>query len=81
MNLHNNELLEQFNNMKKMPIIEINWADYLELEDDEWEIFYIQANNNGLYCNDMKIEWDNSFSLDEHLALLYEKIIENKLND
>ena len=82
MNSRNNELLEQFNNMKKMPIIEINWADYFELENDDWEMFEIRADNDGLYCNDIKINWDDIYSLEEHLQLLFDKITENKvIND
>ena len=77
-NTHNNELLEQFNNMKKMPIIEVNWADYFELENDDWEIFEVTADNDGLYCNDIKIDWDDYLSLDEHLQLLLDVIIEKK---
>jgi len=75
----NNTLLDQFRNMDKLALFEINWSDYGL--NDEWEIFTIQANEAGLFTNGYPmVEWDNTFSLDEHLQELFEIILEDKLN-
>lgn len=72
-------LKEQFNNIDRMPIIEINTADYIGGEDN-YIIFNISADDTGLYADNIFVEWDNIFSLDEHLQSLYELIIEDVIN-
>lgn len=72
-------LKEQFEAMDRMPIIEINMADYIGGEDD-YIIFDIWADDTGLRTNNIFVEWDNIFSLDEHLQSLYELIIEDVIN-
>ena len=72
-------LKEQFEAMDKMPIIEINMADYIGGEDD-YIVFNISADDTGLRTNNIFVEWDNIFSLDEHLQSLYELIIEDVIN-
>jgi hypothetical protein len=76
-------LLEQFQNMKHDPIIEINWKDYNGELDDDWEIFTIQADEHGVYTivDDglIVVQWDDIFSLDEHLQELYTDILGTKL--
>lgn len=72
-------LKEQFEAMDRMPIIEINMADYIGGEDD-YIIFDISADDTGLRTNNIFVEWDNIFSLDEHLQSLYNLIIEDVLN-
>lgn len=62
-------LKEQFEAMDRMPIIEINTADYIGGADD-----------TGLRTNNIFVEWDNIFSLDEHLQSLHELIIEDVIN-
>ena len=67
-----NNLLDQFNNIKVMPIFEI------ETTDGEFEIHTIEANEQGLSIlyTDVTHEWDNIFSLDENLQMLFENLIE-----
>ena len=72
-------LKEQFEAMDRMPIIEINAADYIG-GDDDYIIFNISADDKGLYADNISVEWDNIFSLDEHLQSLYELIIEDVIN-
>jgi len=62
-------LLTEFNNITKMRMFEI------EVED-EYATYDIQANEKGLYTqgygdNELLVEWDDCFSLDEHLQDLY----------
>lgn len=72
------ELLEQFRGIDKIPVFEINLRDFDDaLEDDEFELHWINADELGLYTNEHRIMWDNTFSLDEHLQELYERIIES----
>jgi hypothetical protein len=75
-----NKLLEQFQNMSKLPLFEINWKDYDSRGEDDYEVFNIQADEHGIYVivdgGIVVIEWDDTFSLDEHLQELYNKIIE-----
>ncbi len=70
------DLLEQFEKMQKMPIIEINKADYIG-GDDDYEIYNITADIKGLYTGSFFVEWDVVFSLDEHLQALMELIIQD----
>ena len=74
-------LIEQFNNMKRIPLFEI------EL-DDEYHIFHIMADDAGLHAggvtnsgfhpyHGLSVEWDDSFSLDEHLQELYDVCLTN----
>lgn len=70
------DLLEQFENMQKMPIIEINKADYIG-GDDDYEIYNITADKKGLYTGSFFVEWDVVFSLDEHLQALMELITQD----
>ena len=70
-------LLEQFNNMHKMPII--------ELQDEttgEWDYWTIYADLHGIRAigTDLFIKWDETFSLDEHLESLFEKLMEAQTN-
>ena len=70
-------LLEKFNAMYKMPIFEIL------NNDGEYEVYYIQATKKGLELGGVTnvgfhsyeletVEWNEDFSLDEHLEKLYE---------
>ena len=73
------ELMQEFENMDRMPIFEINLKDYYEdLEEDEYEIFTLYVNEKGIgvYHSDIFEEWDGCFSLDEHIQSIYEKVIE-----
>ena len=66
------ELIYEFNNMKSMPIIEI------ELDNGEYAIFNISANEDGLSTdNGIGVEWDLDNDLDQHLEALMEAINEN----
>ena len=75
-------LLREFSEMKNLPIIEVNRADFLELEDDDYVVYNILANEKGLYADGgIFIEWDECFSLDEHLQEVYELIINQIINE
>lgn len=66
-----NNLLEEFNNMERIPIME------LEVEQEGYLIVYVTADEEGIYGDFEKVEWDEIFTLDEHLQTLHEKIIES----
>lgn len=76
-------LLKEFNEIDLMPLFEI------ETGPNAWEVFHIEASEEGLEaggaCNlgflsisreELFIEWDPCFSLDEHLETLYDQCIE-----
>lgn len=69
-------LLEQFNEVNKMPIFEINLKDYGLSDNDDYIYTNITANECVLECDSIGVEWDNNFSLDEHLQYLFELWIE-----
>lgn len=69
-------LLEEFKNMNRMPIFEIEI-------DGEYHLYHIQATNKWLELGGVsnvgfmpynleKIEWEEGYSLDYHLEWLYE---------
>jgi hypothetical protein len=69
-------LLEQFNEIKLLPLLEIEYGD------GEFEIYHIMADDIGLHAGDIcntgflsrgiTVEWDDNFSLDENLQALYD---------
>ncbi len=67
-------LLEQFETMKAMPIIEINLKDYGVTEQDEYEAYYLYADEIGIHSGGITIEWDEDLSLDSHLEAVMEEI-------
>ena len=69
-------LLKEFNDMKRLPIIEIDRED-LGITDyeDRYEVFDIEADEVGLHCKNITIEWDDIFSLDEHLQEMYDMLL------
>lgn len=75
------ELIYEFNNMDKMPIIEINLGDYIDGMDGEYEVYNLIVNSAGI-CTDtgLSIDWDVSMDLDEHLEALMEEITTNIMN-
>jgi hypothetical protein len=74
-------LLEQFNEMEKYPIIEINLADYGLSEEDEYIIYNVTANDEFLMTDNIKLFWDEDYSIDENLQYLFDCIIERLLNE
>jgi hypothetical protein len=68
------KLLEQFETMKAMPIIEINLKDYGVTEQDEYEAYYLYADEIGIHSGGITIEWDEDLSLDSHLEAVMEEI-------
>lgn len=71
-------LVEQFEEMKLMPIFEINLKDYGLSEEDEYIYTELTATKRGLRCSGgVGMEWDEVFSLDEHLGTLFELWIES----
>ena len=71
------KLLQEFQNMHKMPIFEIQ-----DETTGEWDYWTIYANEAGLRLigTDIFVQWDDCFSLDEHLESLYEKLMEGQIN-
>ena len=70
------KLINEFNSMDSMPIFEINI-------EDAFYVYYVEATEKGLEAGGCSntgfmamgleyIEWDNRFSLNEHLEELYE---------
>ena len=70
------KLLDQFETMRAMPIIEINLKDYGITEDDEYEAYYLYADEIGIHSGGITVEWDEDLSLDSHLECVMEKIQE-----
>jgi hypothetical protein len=70
---HKEEMIEQFNNIDNMPIIEY------EYEPNEFDVFYIDVDSRGIYVigSNLRIDWDYVFTLDEHLQELYEQIAQS----
>ena len=89
------ELIQEFENIDRMPIFEINIADHLSPDlgiEEEYYIFNIGINDEGIYAGfgtncgikkvkDLFIEWDEYCSLDEHLSYLYELCSEWAVED
>jgi hypothetical protein len=73
---HRNEMIKEFNEMEKDPIIEI------ELENGDYEIFYLFTTPYGIQVRntDILIKWDYCFSLDEHVQTVYAAIVSEYLN-
>ena len=80
------ELIQEFEEMEAQPIFEINLADYLGLEEDEYVIYYLQANEEGIEAGgcsncgfypytDLFVEWEEDESLECHLEGLYKLCI------
>jgi len=64
-------LLEQFDAMPTIPVIEI-------LSYDGWHDFWLDANAAGIQVqySDIFVAWDDVFTLDEHLQHVHEIILE-----
>jgi len=72
-------LLEEFNNMDKMPIIELKL-------NEEWDYFTINLEHSGImWCftneDTIKMLIDADFSLDENLQSFYDLLIEHHLKN
>lgn len=80
------QLLKEFENMRVIPIFNIDISDSLSPDlgiEEEYYIFYLQADIKGISAGHMSncgfyqvgnlfIEWDEFYSLDEHLFYFYE---------
>jgi len=63
-----NELIFQFENMRAMPIIEI------EINGD-YAIYNLHADKEGIHTScGLSVEWDINFSLDSHLEAMLDEI-------
>ena len=79
--MQNNKLLEQFDNMDKSPMFEINYLDYGITSKDEYVYTYISADEHGIWCDgDVYLAWDDTFSLDEHLQELFDMYIDKLIS-
>ena len=89
-------LLQEFKEMKCMPIFEINIMAYLYPEnleiEAEYYVFHLSADDKGVYaggCTNWGFyaydglfeEWDECYSLDEHLFLLHNNCVEWAIKD
>jgi hypothetical protein len=74
-------LFEQFNEMEKYPIIEINLKDYGLSEEDEYVIYNITASEEFLMSDNISLFWDKDSSLDENLQYLFNCIIKRLYNE
>lgn len=68
-------LLGQFETMRALPIIEINLKDYGVTEEDDYQAYYLYADEIGIHSGGITIEWDEDLSLDSHLEAIYEEIV------
>jgi hypothetical protein len=69
------KLLDQFETMANLPIIEINLKDYGITSQDEYEAYYLYADEIGIHSGGITIEWDEDLSLDSHLEAIMEEIV------
>lgn len=89
----NKEIKQELDNMKGLPMFEINLSDYIEtLEEEEHTYCYINYNeqtnmlqyggcsNSGFICR-YEIEYDKDYSIDYNLEGLLELFIENSINE
>lgn len=77
--------------MNAQPVFEINLQEYLDLDDDEYYIFALNATethfeagsitNNGFYSLGIEEEFDEDLTVDEHLYLLFNKCVEWAIAD
>ena len=82
---------QQFEQMKAQPIFEINLQEHLELDDDEYYLFHLNATdthlqagsitNAGFRALGIEEEFDEDFTLDMHLESLYEKCVKWAIKD
>lgn len=75
------QLLKEFENMDRIPIFEINLKEYKDLKEDEYYIFNIIADINGLHTDEVTVEWDEYFSFYEHLSCMYDKCLRWAIED
>ena len=80
-------LIRQFEIMDKMKIFEIDIAEALGLSENEYYLFHLNADKKGISAgsitnagfyqlDNLFVEWDEYYSLDEHLEFLYDKCYE-----
>lgn len=67
-------LLGQFETMRALPIIEINLKDYGVTEEDDYQAYYLYADEIGIHSGGITVEWDEDLSLDSHLEVMMEEI-------
>ena len=77
--------------MKAQPIFEINLKQYLDLDDDEYYLFHINATethlqagsitNTGFSSLGIEEEFDEDLTVDKHLYLLFNKCVEWAIAD
>lgn len=86
------QLLKEFENMDRIPVFEINIAEHLEIDDDEYYIFHLKADEKGIYAggvtnsgfhqrDNLFIEWDDYFNFYEHLSCIYDKCVRWAIED
>ena len=68
-------LQEQFENITLMRLFEIETST-----PGEYEIFEISADHTGIYSGSLRVNYDDIFSLDEHLQALYELCIDDMID-
>ena len=76
------KLLQEFNDMKLEPIFEVNLRDYLPESKFVYDLYvydYITADEKGLTISGEFLEWDENFSLDEHLVNLLDIYIDSEI--
>lgn len=84
-------LKQQFEQSQALKYFEINLANYMDLDNDEYYLFHMNATdthfeaggvtNAGFYSLGIEEEFDEDFTLDMHLESLYEKCVEWAIND
>ena len=88
-------LLQEFENISQLRIFEINIAEYLSMDlgvEEEYYVFHLNADKKGIYaggCTNcgfkpykgLFVDWDECYSLDEHLSFLYDKCVEWAIED
>ena len=76
------ELMQEFENIQYQKMFEINIVEDFEAEP-EYYLFHLDIDEKGIYAgsvtncgfyaiNGLFVEWDEYYSLDEHLFLLHE---------
>ena len=73
------KIFNEFRNMARMPIIEVNLKDYNLADEDDWIYFTLQADEHGLYTmvhnTLIVVPWDENCTLDMHIESIYYDIM------
>lgn len=77
------QFIEKWNNCKKLHIFEICLNDFISLREPEYALFdlWIDKNTDKFYADNISIDIDYDFSLDDNFEALYTEVCEAIADD